>query len=101
MIDLKLGKFTHADAGQMHVYLNYAREHWTHAGENPPVGVILCTQKDAALVHYALDALPNKVLAAEYRTALPDERTLAAELEHKRRLFEARAAASPRKGRPR
>ena len=37
VIDLKRGKFTHADAGQMHMYLNYAREHWTHAGENPPV----------------------------------------------------------------
>ena len=35
VIDLKLGKFTHADAGQMHLYLNYAREHWTMPGENP------------------------------------------------------------------
>ncbi|HEU5313278.1 MAG TPA: PDDEXK nuclease domain-containing protein [Candidatus Udaeobacter sp.] len=39
VIDLKRGKFTHADAGQMHMYLNYAREHWTRAGENPPVGL--------------------------------------------------------------
>jgi len=38
VIDLKVGKFTHADAGQMHLYLNYAREHWTQADENPPVG---------------------------------------------------------------
>ena len=44
VIDLKLGKFTHADAGQMHMYLNYAREHWTHPDENPPVGLILCTK---------------------------------------------------------
>lgn len=90
VIDLKLGKFTHADAGQMHLYLNYAKEHWTNEGENPPVGVILCTQKDAAVVHYALEDVPNKVLAAEYRTALPDEKTLAAELEAKRRLLETR-----------
>lgn len=90
VIDLKLGKFTHADAGQMHLYLNYAREHWTNEGENPPVGVILCTQKDAAVVHYALEALPNKVLAAEYQTTLPNEKTLAAELEAKRRLLESR-----------
>ena len=39
LIDLKIGKFTHADAGQMHLYLNYAREHWTHRNENPPVGL--------------------------------------------------------------
>ena len=41
IVDLKLGKFTHADAGQMHLYLNYAREHWAFPGENPPVGLIL------------------------------------------------------------
>ena len=45
VIDLKIGKFTHADAGQMHLYLNYAREHWVHEGENPPVGLILCAQR--------------------------------------------------------
>jgi predicted nuclease of restriction endonuclease-like (RecB) superfamily len=90
IIDLKLGKFTHADAGQMHLYLNYASEHWTNQGENPPVGVILCAEKDHTLARYALDALPNKVLAAEYRTKLPDEATLAAELERTRRQLEAR-----------
>src|SRR6185436_7672777 len=45
IIDLKLGRFTHADAGQMHLYLNYAREHWVFPGENPPVGLILCTRQ--------------------------------------------------------
>ena len=90
IIDLKLGKFTHADAGQMHLYLNYAREHWTHAGENPPVGLILCAQKDHAVARYALEGLPNKVLAAEYRTALPDEKTLAAEIDKTRRMLEGR-----------
>jgi len=40
--DLKVGKFSYADAGQMHLYLNYAREHWMNPGENPPVGLILC-----------------------------------------------------------
>ncbi len=88
IIDLKLGKFTHADAGQMHLYLNYAREHWTHPDENPPVGLILCAQKDYAVAHYALEGLPNKVLAAEYRTALPDEKTLVAEIEKTRRRFD-------------
>ncbi|MDA1054361.1 MAG: PDDEXK nuclease domain-containing protein [Planctomycetota bacterium] len=41
VIDLKIGKFNHDDAGQMHMYLNYAAEHWTNQGENPPVGLIL------------------------------------------------------------
>ena len=92
VIDLKIGSFTHADAGQMHMYLNYAREHWALPGENPPVGLILCASKGPALARYALEGLPNKVLAAEYRTALPDEEVLAAELDKTRQLL---ATAKP------
>jgi predicted nuclease of restriction endonuclease-like (RecB) superfamily len=90
IFDLKLGRFTHADAGQMHVYLNYAREHWSQPGENPPVGVILCSGKGEALVRYATDALPTKLLVREYLTALPDEKVLAAELEKTRKQLESR-----------
>jgi len=90
IFDLKLGRFTHADAGQMHLYLNYAREHWVQPGENPPVGVILCSGKGEALVRYATEALPNKLLVREYLTALPDEKLLAAELEKTRKQLEPR-----------
>lgn len=90
VIDLKLGELTHADAGQMHMYLNYAREHWTNAEENPPVGLILCAHKNEAVARYALEGLPNKVLAAEYRTTLPDEKTLATELSKTQKLLEER-----------
>ncbi len=93
IVDLKVGKFSYADAGQMHLYLNYAREHWMKEGENPPVGLILCAEKGAAEAHYALDGLPNKVLAAEYQTVLPDEKLLAAELDKTRRELEARRGA--------
>jgi hypothetical protein len=91
VIDLKLGRFTHADAGQMHLYLNYAKEHWVHEGENPPVGVILCAQKDEAVAHYALEGSTNKVLAREYMTLLPSERTLAREIEKARKELKSRA----------
>jgi len=84
VIDLKVGKFSYADAGQMHLYLNYAREHWMKEGENPPVGLILCAEKGASEAHYALDNLPNKVLAAEYQTVPPEEEVIAAELEKSR-----------------
>jgi predicted nuclease of restriction endonuclease-like (RecB) superfamily len=60
IIDLKLGEFTHADAGQMHMYLNYAREHWTNPDENPPVGLILCDEENAAVAHYTLENLPQQ-----------------------------------------
>jgi predicted nuclease of restriction endonuclease-like (RecB) superfamily len=89
VIDLKLGKLTHADAGQMHLYLNYAREHWTLPGENPPVGLILCAEKDHAVAKYALEGLPNKVLAAEYQTTLPKEGILEKEIFRTRRQLDA------------
>jgi hypothetical protein len=69
---LKTGKFTHADAGQMHLYCNYAKEHWTHG-------------------------LPNKVMVTQNKTTLPDEKLLATELEKSRKLLESRhrKAADP------
>ena len=87
IIDLKIGRFTHADAGQMHTYLNYAREHWSQDDENPPVGLILCAQKDEAVARYALEGLPNKVMAAEYRVTLPDENLLASEIMRARKAL--------------
>lgn len=90
LADLKIGKFSYTDAGQMHLYLNYAREHWMKPGENPPVGLILCAEKGAAEAHYALDNLPNKILAAEYQTVLPDEKLIAEELDRSRRELEQR-----------
>ena len=95
IIDLKLTELSHADVGQMHMYCNYAREHWTLPGENPPVGLILCARTNAAVARYALEGLPNKVLAAEYQTVLPDEKVLAEELARTRRELEARSLARP------
>jgi hypothetical protein len=101
VIDLKIEPLTHADAGQMHLYLNYAREHWTRPGENPPVGLILCAKKGEAVAHYAIEGLANKILAAEYRTTLPDEEAIAAELERTRDLIEKRASSGRRSSRRR
>jgi hypothetical protein len=85
LIELKLGKFTHADAGQMNLYLNYAREHWSNPDENPPIGLILCSEQDAVVAHYALGNLGNKVLAREYQLTLPTEEELTQRLKAKRR----------------
>ena len=90
VIDLKVGKFTHADAGQMHMYLNYARENWVRDGENPPVGLILSAQRDEAMAKYALEGLPNKVMAAEFRMALPDEDVLVGEILKTQQIMESR-----------
>lgn len=94
VIDLKVGKFTHADAGQMHLYLNYAKENWTNKDENPPVGLILCAEKDNAVAKYSLEGLPNKVLASEYKLVLPTEKLLAKEVEMTRKIIEDRKESS-------
>jgi len=90
IIDLKLGSLTHADVGQMHMYCNYAREHWILPEENPPVGLILCAEKGHALARYALEGLPSKIMAANYQTVLPDAELLQKELEKTRRILETR-----------
>ena len=84
IIDLKAGRFSYADVGQMHLYLNYAKAHWMREGENPPIGLILCASKDAAEAHYALDGLPNTILAAEYKTVLPSEKQIEEALQRAR-----------------
>jgi len=58
-------------------------------GENPPVGLILCSEPDDALAEYALEGLTNKVMAREYKLALPEPRLLAGELEKVRQRLEA------------
>jgi hypothetical protein len=97
-IDLKLGKFTHADAGQMNLYLNYAREHWLYEGEDQPIGLILCSERNEAVAHYALSNLSNTVLAREYRLRLPSVERLADELTATRRALLTRASVEHRIG---
>ena len=94
IIDLKLSGLTHADVGQMHMYCNYAKENWTLPDENPPVGLILCANKGHALAKYALDGLPNKIMAANYKTVLPDAEVLQKELEKTRLMLETNRALS-------
>jgi predicted nuclease of restriction endonuclease-like (RecB) superfamily len=100
IIDLKLHSLTHADVGQMHLYCNYAKANWTLPDENPPVGLVLCADKGHALARYALDGLPNKVMAANYKTVLPDAKVLQKELEKTRLILESRGTMR-RKGTPR
>jgi len=76
LIDLKMEQFSHADAGQMNVYLNYYKENEKYKGDNPPVGIILCAGKDEALAKYATMGLPQKVFVSKYLVNLPTETEL-------------------------
>ncbi len=90
LIDLKLNNFTYADVGQMNLYCNYARRHWTNEDENPPVGLILCAGKNEAVAEYALEGISNKILTTEYQIALPDKKLLEGELRKTREILERR-----------
>jgi predicted nuclease of restriction endonuclease-like (RecB) superfamily len=76
LIDLKLGEFTHADAGQMNLYLNYYKDQEMTQGDSEPVGIILCAQKDDALVKYATGGLPQQLFVSKYLVNLPTEEAL-------------------------
>lgn len=76
LIDLKLGEFSHADAGQMNMYLNYYKENEMHKGDGAPVGIILCAGKNETLVKYATTGLPQKVFVSKYMINLPSEKEL-------------------------
>jgi predicted nuclease of restriction endonuclease-like (RecB) superfamily len=92
LLDLKTGKFSHADAGQMNLYLNYAKEHLTLPGEADPIGVILCSDKNDAVVKYATGGIKTQVFASQYLTKLPDVETLRQELVATQRALVARLA---------
>jgi len=88
-IDLKIGEFTHADAGQMNLYLNYLKDKEKLPRENDPVGIILCSDKKKTVVEYALGGMSNKIFTSKYRLQLPETETLRSEIEHERkRLLE-------------
>lgn len=76
LLDLKIGEFDHADAGQMNMYLNYFKENESETTDNPPVGIILCSGKNEALVKYATMGLPQQVFVSKYLVSLPTEKEL-------------------------
>lgn len=78
LIDLKIGSFDHADAGQMNMYLNYYAKNERTEGDNPPVGIILCAGKNDALVEYTTTGLSNEVFVSKYMVQLPSKKELEA-----------------------
>jgi len=76
LIDLKLGKITHQDVGQMNMYLNYFKKEEMAEDDNEPIGIILGAKKDQVLVEYALGGVSNKLFASKYRLELPDKKLL-------------------------
>ena len=93
-MDLKLGRFSHADAGQMNLYLNYAREHWTRAEENPPIGLILCSERIEQWRITHSGTCPTAFLPVSTRLSLPEESVLVREISDTRRAVQLRRVLS-------
>ena len=71
LIDLKVGKFSHADAGQMNFYLNYYKDNEMTEHDNPPIGLILCANKNDTFVEYTLGGMDNDIFVSKYLIELP------------------------------
>lgn len=80
LIDLKTGKLTHQDIGQMQMYVNYYTRELMNPDDNPPIGLLLCAEKNDAVVRYTLPDDNRQILAAKYLTHLPTEEELAREI---------------------
>ena len=95
-VDLKIGEFSHADAGQMNLYLNYLKSREKLAGEKDPIGIILCTDKKKTVVEYALGGLSNKIFTSKYKLQLPESQILRTEIEQKKQhLLEMKIVEEP------
>jgi predicted nuclease of restriction endonuclease-like (RecB) superfamily len=87
-IDLILGPFKHDYAGAMNFYLNYLQAEEMERDENPPIGIILCSDKNETHVEYALGGLSNKIFVSRYLLHLPSEKELQAFIQRTRRKLE-------------
>jgi len=73
LVELKLKAFNHENIGQLNTYVSYYKKNMMSEGDNPPVGILLCTDKDSALVEYALAGMDDNLFVSKYQLELPDK----------------------------
>lgn len=88
IIDLKIGKLTHQDLGQMQMYVNYYNRELTNEGDNPPIGIVLCADKSDSVVKYTLSEENTQIFASKYKLYLPTEEELKREIEYECEVLE-------------
>ena len=89
LVDLEVGKLTHQDIGQMDAYVRMFDAHTRPPGDNPAIGLILCSRKGEAIARYSVLNEGRQVFAAKYVQVLPSEVELKREIERGRRSIEA------------
>ncbi len=82
LIDLKKSKLKISDGGQINTYLNYYKTEINDENDNPPIGIVLCAEKDEVAAEYILGGFENNVFASKYTYVLPDKKDLINELEN-------------------
>lgn len=90
LIDLKVGKLTHGDVGQMDSYIRMFDALYKNCDDNPTIGIILCSQKNEAIVKYSVLSEAKQVFASKYQLTLPTAEELQHEMEKERRRLESR-----------
>jgi hypothetical protein len=88
LIDLKTGKLSHRDIGQMDFYVRYFEDQIRLEGDNPTIGLILCAEKDNTIAKYSLLSESKQIFASKYKTYLPSEEELQREIERGRHQIE-------------
>ena len=76
IVELKNEEFTHENFGQLNAYVGYYKENEMNPGDNPPVGILLCTRKGKKMVEYACAGVDNQLFVSEYMLQLPDKKRL-------------------------
>jgi len=76
LVELKVAEFTHESIGQLNTYVSWYRKNVVTDGDNPPIGILLCTQKDHALVEYALAGIDNELFVSKYLLELPKKEAM-------------------------
>jgi hypothetical protein len=89
LIDLKIGKLTHRDVGQMDGYVRLFEDRFKVPGDNPTIGLILCSDKGEAVAKYSVLSEGQRIFASKYLQFLPSEQELIVEIEKERKLIEA------------
>ena len=89
LVDLKLEPFSHENVGQLNTYVSWYDKNVRAKDDNPPIGILLCTERDHSLVEYALAGMDNSLFVSKYQLQLPDRESLQIQLETERRRLEA------------
>ena len=89
LVELKLESFSHENIGQLNTYVSWYERNVRGKDDNPPVGILLCTERDKSLVEYALAGMENSLFVSQYQLQLPSKEILQTQLEIERKRLEA------------